>query len=189
MNSSILCYLTVTGMCCVILFLYGFFPMNEHVSSTTNKENLPDFVGSVRINESDLYKPSIGRLVILVIDALRWDFVGGSEGRNNMPYTTSLIKRNKGYLFKGKSGPPTVTMPRIKAMTTGTVPNFVDVALNLGSSKILDDNLLLQAQNNGMKLIFYGDETWLKLFPQTFARSEGTTSFFVSDFTENCLLI
>jgi ethanolaminephosphotransferase len=69
-------------------------------------------------------------------------------------------------------------------MTTGTVPNFVDVALNLGSSKIMEDNLLLQARDHDMKLIFYGDETWLKLFPNVFTRSEGTTSFFVSDFTE-----
>lgn len=69
-------------------------------------------------------------------------------------------------------------------MTTGTVPSFVDVALNLGSNKILEDNLLLQARLHDMKLIFYGDETWLKLFPDIFTRSEGTTSFFVSDFTE-----
>lgn len=71
-----------------------------------------------------------------------------------------------------------------QAMTTGTVPNFVDVAMNLGSSKILEDNLLLQAKQHDMQLIFYGDETWVKLFPNLFVRSEGTTSFFVSDFTE-----
>lgn len=69
-------------------------------------------------------------------------------------------------------------------MTTGTIPSFVDVALNLGSSKILEDNLLLQAVQHDMKLIFYGDETWLKLFPDVFTRSEGTTSFYVTDFTE-----
>ena len=26
----------------------------------------------------------------------------------------------------------------------------------------------------------FGDDTWLKLFPDTFARADGTTSFFVS---------
>ena len=26
----------------------------------------------------------------------------------------------------------------------------------------------------------YGDDTWLKLFPDTFARADGTSSFFVS---------
>lgn len=30
----------------------------------------------------------------------------------------------------------------------------------------------------------YGDDTWLKLFPGFFDRADGTTSFFVSDFTE-----
>lgn len=26
----------------------------------------------------------------------------------------------------------------------------------------------------------YGDDTWLKLFPDTFSRADGTSSFFVS---------
>ncbi|KAJ9601538.1 hypothetical protein L9F63_000281 [Diploptera punctata] len=132
------------------------FPMKKHVSPISSQESLPNSIGNVSLNGSELYKPSIGRLVLMVIDALRWDFIGDAEGRYNMPYTTSLIKRNKGCLFKGQSGPPTVTMPRIKAMTTGTVPSFADVALNLGSSKIMDDNLLLQTRNNGLKLISTG---------------------------------
>ena len=32
----------------------------------------------------------------------------------------------------------------------------------------------------GGKLVMYGDDTWLKLFPQTFSRADGTSSFFVS---------
>ncbi|KXJ88778.1 hypothetical protein Micbo1qcDRAFT_166219 [Microdochium bolleyi] len=34
------------------------------------------------------------------------------------------------------------------------------------------------------KLVMHGDDTWLKLFPGIFDRADGTTSFFVSDFTE-----
>ncbi len=34
------------------------------------------------------------------------------------------------------------------------------------------------------RILFYGDDTWLKLFPNHFTKSEGTTSFFVSDTTE-----
>ncbi len=30
----------------------------------------------------------------------------------------------------------------------------------------------------------FGDDTWLKLFPGRFVREDGTTSFFVSDYTE-----
>ena len=32
----------------------------------------------------------------------------------------------------------------------------------------------------GGKLVMYGDDTWLKLFPNTFSRADGTSSFFVS---------
>ena len=31
---------------------------------------------------------------------------------------------------------PTVTMPRIKAITTGSIPGFVDVLLNFGSKDL-----------------------------------------------------
>ncbi|PSN33314.1 GPI ethanolamine phosphate transferase 2 [Blattella germanica] len=184
MPKSVLLYLITTGLFCIILFLHGFFPMKTYDGTIATKKNLPHFIHETRVNVSDLYAPSIGRLVIMVIDALRWDFVADSGGNLNMPYTASLIEGKKAFLLKGKARPPTVTMPRIKAMTTGTVPNFVDIALNLGSSKIVEDNFLMQAQRNNKKLIFYGDETWQKLFPNVFIRSEGTTSFFVSDFTE-----
>lgn len=33
-------------------------------------------------------------------------------------------------------------------------------------------------------MVQYGDDTWLKLFPDFFVRAEGTTSFFVADYTE-----
>ena len=36
----------------------------------------------------------------------------------------------------------------------------------------------------GKRMVFYGDDTWTRLFPRHFVRSDGTTSFFVSDFTE-----
>lgn len=67
---------------------------------------------------------------------------------------------------------------------TGTVPNFIDIVLNFGSKPLHSDNLLLQAKKHGYRLVFYGDDTWLSLFPHIFDRHDGTTSFFVTDFTE-----
>ncbi|KAH7632136.1 hypothetical protein B0T09DRAFT_356551 [Sordaria sp. MPI-SDFR-AT-0083] len=81
-------------------------------------------------------------------------------------------------------------MPRLKAITTGSVPSFLDVVLNLdegdeSSSLASQDTWLAQMKAKGTgKLVMYGDDTWLKLFPGTFDRADGTTSFFVSDFTE-----
>ena len=56
--------------------------------------------------------------------------------------------------------------------------------MNFDSAELTDDSLIYQMRDNGQNLVFYGDDTWLKLFPHSFIRSEGTTSFFVSDYTE-----
>lgn len=71
-----------------------------------------------------------------------------------------------------------------QALTTGTVPNFIDLVLNLDSSAVQQDNIIHQARTANKRVIFYGDETWLKLFPNLFVRHDGTTSFYISDYTE-----
>lgn len=77
-------------------------------------------------------------------------------------------------------------MPRVKAITTGSIPSFVDVILNFAesdtSSTLADqDSWLSQLKDKpGGRLTMYGDDTWLKLFPDVFYRADGTTSFFVS---------
>jgi ethanolaminephosphotransferase len=77
-------------------------------------------------------------------------------------------------------------MPRIKAITTGSIPSFLDVILNFAESDTTStlatqDTWLVQMKAKGTgKLVMYGDDTWLKLFPNTFDRSDGTSSFFVS---------
>lgn len=78
-------------------------------------------------------------------------------------------------------------MPRIKAITTGSVPSFADLIFNLdessgGSSLASQDTWLAQIRARGGNLVFYGDDTWLRLFPGDgfFLRAEGTSSFFVS---------
>ena len=67
---------------------------------------------------------------------------------------------------------------------SGTIPGFIDVVLNFGSSKFEGDNLIEQWKMANRNLTMFGDDTWLKLFPDHFLRSDGTNSFFVSDFTE-----
>lgn len=70
-------------------------------------------------------------------------------------------------------------------MTTGTVPNFIDVVLNLGSSELHMDSLLHQIYDKGGKLVFCGDNTWVKMFPEMFHRKlENQDSLYVNDFYE-----
>ncbi|TKA78589.1 hypothetical protein B0A55_03877 [Friedmanniomyces simplex] len=129
------------------------------------------------------------RVVFMVVDALRSDFVFGAG--SGFGFVQNLIRAGAAIPFTAHATPPTVTMPRIKALTTGSVPSFADLIFNLdesgtGSSLATQDTWLAQIKARGGKLVFYGDDTWLRLFPEKdfFERAEGTSSFFVSDFTE-----
>jgi ethanolaminephosphotransferase len=96
-----------------------------------------------------------------------------------------LIRDGFAMPFTAHATSPTITMPRVKAITTGSIPGFLDVILNFAesdtsSSLAQQDNWLAQIKARGGKLVMYGDDTWIKLFPGMFDRSDGTTSFFVS---------
>ncbi|XP_013362288.1 PREDICTED: GPI ethanolamine phosphate transferase 2 isoform X3 [Chinchilla lanigera] len=135
-------------------------------------------------NWTKLPLPLFSKAVIVLIDALRDDFVFGSKGARYMPFTTYLMGKGPSHSFVAEAKPPTVTMPRIKALMTGSLPGFVDIIRNLNSPALQEDNVIRQAKAAGKRMIFYGDETWVKLFPKHFVEYDGTTSFFVSDYTE-----
>ena len=98
----------------------------------------------------------------------------------------SLIREGTALPFTAHAASPTITMPKVKAITTGSIPSFLDVILNFAESDTsstlaTQDTWLaqLKAKENG-RLVMYGDDTWLKLFPDFFERADGTSSFFVS---------
>lgn len=172
----------------VALFLRGFFPAPVRSSSRTEHKAEPPapepYPAGGSSNWTKLPQPLFSKVVIMLIDALRDDFVFGSKGVKFMPYTTYLVEKGGSHSFVAEAKPPTVTMPRIKALMTGSLPGFVDVVRNLNSPTLLEDNVITQAKAAGKRIIFYGDETWVKLFPKHFVEYDGTTSFFVSDYTE-----
>nr|XP_055101944.1 GPI ethanolamine phosphate transferase 2 isoform X3 [Symphalangus syndactylus] len=180
--------------CCVAIevlgiavFLRGFFP--APVRSSARAEHgaeppAPEPSAGASSNWTTLPPSLFSKVVIVLIDALRDDFVFGSKGVKFMPYTTYLVEKGASHSFVAEAKPPTVTMPRIKALMTGTLPGFVDVIRNLNSPALLEDSVIRQAKAAGKRIIFYGDETWVKLFPKHFVEYDGTTSFFVSDYTE-----
>ena len=98
----------------------------------------------------------------------------------------SLISSGAAIPFTAHATSPTITMPRIKAITTGSIPSFLDVILNFAESDTTStlatqDTWLAQMKTKGAgKMVMYGDDTWLKLFPETFDRADGTSSFFVA---------
>lgn len=80
-----------------------------------------------------------------------------------------------------------MTLPRLKALTTGSNPTFLDSILNVVEESITSasfervDSWVKQIAMQGKKVVFAGDDTWLRLFPKEwFDWTDGVSSFFVS---------
>lgn len=118
----------------------------------------------------------------MVVDAMRTDFITKNK---IMEYTNSALDSKKACMYTIKVHPPTVTLPRLKSLTTGTIPSFIDVALNFGNAQTSSDSFLRHMFLENRKVVFYGDSTWTKMFPHEFYRKNETRdSFFVNDFYE-----
>ncbi|KAG4419772.1 hypothetical protein IFR04_007082 [Cadophora malorum] len=163
----------------ILIFASGFFPY---------KPFLPGLAQYEALEYGPHPEAPFDKVVFMVVDALRSDFVYSNN--SGFLFTQSLIQNGEAMPFTAHATSPTITMPRIKAITTGSTPSFLDLILNFAESDTsstlaTQDTWLAQMKAKGTgKLIMYGDDTWLKLFPETFDRADGTSSFFVSDFTE-----
>lgn len=126
---------------------------------------------------SDLKLPTsskFNKVIILLVDALRFDFtipVGDEERiyHNNIKIlydTFSKQDSSSSLLLKFLADPPTTTMQRLKGLTTGSLPTFLDVGSNFDSSIITEDNLIAQMFNSSTfnNIFFAGDDTWSNLF-------------------------
>lgn len=166
---------TLVQLVAFIVFTLQFLNIRPPVqkASTYETNNIPDD-----------QQPLVDRLVFIVIDALRADFV--FDDKSPMSFTRSLLSdgRAKGYIAKASA--PTVTLPRLKALTAGTPPVFLDFIANLDersgskSDASGEDSWVKQLFLAGKRMVFLGDDTWLRLFPKHyFIRTDPTTSFYV----------
>ena len=166
-----ICLLLIFSFTGLSIFSLGYFPLNlsRAPDSDTPLSPLPN-------------PPVYERLVLIVIDALRFDFVMSPS--SPMQFVREKLGNRSARCFVGHAHAPTVTLPRVKALVTGTVPAFFDMLTQISSPELQQDNLISRLRGKGKQLVFFGDDTWMKLFPRTFKRQDGTVSFFVNDYTE-----
>ncbi|KAI1280484.1 GPI ethanolamine phosphate transferase 2 [Halotydeus destructor] len=186
----------------MLLFAYGYFVVDDLVLSQQElideklKLSSEALLAAEKIDKhcsGSESKEEFSKLVFIVIDALRADFIPTlsrtnlhhAEVKETMSFTEGLLNHGQAIGIISEAQTPTVTMPRIKALLSGTIPSFVDLVTNLNAVKFGDDNLIQQAQNRGKRMVFYGDDTWLSMFPkEMFLRSEATSSFFATDYIQ-----
>ncbi|CAA0818436.1 Alkaline-phosphatase-like family protein [Striga hermonthica] len=122
-------------------------------------------------------KPAVSRLIIIVLDALRFDFVAPSSFfAEKKPWMDKLQvlhelaswNQSSTKIFKAIADPPTTSLQRLKGLTTGGLPTFVDVGNSFGAPAIVEDNLIHQLVQNGKRVVMMGDDTWAQLFPHHF---------------------
>lgn len=123
----------------IYLFTRGFL---------LSRLSLPDY----SLHNSTL-TPTHNRVVLLIIDALRFDFVSPDPPRPaspnhhnvlNLPRQLTEKQPTRSFLFNAYADPPTTTLQRIKGLTTGSLPTFVDMGNNFGGSSIMEDSILKQ---------------------------------------------
>ncbi|CAK7356607.1 unnamed protein product [Dovyalis caffra] len=180
----------------ILLFTRGFLLTRTELPYYSHCDDIsqsPCFSSSSSVNNTDSRcwnKPAVGRLVIIVLDALRFDFVAPSGffqekkawmDRLSVLQNTAFAEGSSAKIFKAIADPPTTSLQRLKGLTTGGLPTFIDVGNSFGAPAIVEDNFIHQLAENGKRVMMMGDDTWTQLFPDHFNKSYPYPSFNVKD--------
>ncbi|CAH2296868.1 GPI ethanolamine phosphate transferase 3 isoform X1 [Pelobates cultripes] len=175
------------------LFISGFLLMRIELNNQSSCAEPPSsaaYKGFQQQQDYCWFPHKFEKAVIVIIDALKHDFAkydpantNPKQFQNKLEIIHRLTQSHPKHarLYPFQADPPTTTMQRIKGMTTGSLPTFVDVGSNFASYAIQEDNLIHQLVHNGKKVVFMGDDTWDGLFPQKFHKSYFFPSFNVKD--------
>ncbi|RDA91925.1 hypothetical protein CP533_1299 [Ophiocordyceps camponoti-saundersi (nom. inval.)] len=133
-------------------------------------------LASLDVERGCWHPKTFDRAVVIVIDALRYDFTVPTNAslprqfHNALPFlhASAAARPRHAFLRPFIADPPTTTLQRLKGLTTGTLPTFVDAGSNFAGTAIEEDNLLMQLIRSGKKIAHLGDDTWWSLFPGYF---------------------
>ena len=177
----------------LLIFTKGFLLVRTviHINNTC----FADFTSKVKhsqehkLNVCWSHSP-FKKAILIIIDALKYDFMlFNSSLIHTLPFKNKLKSlhfyltkhHHNARLYKFIADPPTTTLQRLKGITTGSLPTFIDAGSNFHSSEITEDNLIDQLVFHQKVIYFLGDDTWDKLFPNRFFKSFPFPSFNVKD--------
>lgn len=145
MRARLVTWLILIHAAAIFLFSRGFL-LNRLALADLSKPNS---------NGQEHPQQTHKRAVVLIIDSLRFDFVSPNPPEPHNPYHHNVLtlpaeltksRPEHSFLFNAYADPPTTTLQRIKALTTGSLPTFVDMGSNFGGSEILEDSIVKQLQ-------------------------------------------
>lgn len=133
--------------------------------------------------DTTVYEAPFDKVIFMMVDALRTDFDFSKEG--GFPFTQSLIRSGAAVPITALVSMPILTLSSIKALTQGSSQSFLDAWLNVVNwpeDSRLDGGdtwlvRLKESRTEHQKLVFYGIEEWIDLYPDVFDRKEDFSSF------------
>ncbi|OJZ83513.1 hypothetical protein ASPFODRAFT_141130 [Aspergillus luchuensis CBS 106.47] len=173
----------------VVIFMAGYFSPPQKLPFEDDLEQ----TGLQGAGEEGRYSQPpapFDKVVFMVIDALRSDFVYGED--SGFGFTQSLIRSGSAIPFTALAAPPTLTLSRIKAMTQGSGQSFLDAWLNVMHSAdarrlVGEDTWLSRFRAESApekKMVYYGIDMWCMLYPEIWDRYETVDSFYLPNFSE-----
>jgi hypothetical protein len=127
--------------------------------------------------------PNDRKVILLMVDALREDFVHFDDNEwTRVGEMASKYRGKKLTLFKElrdkqpqntlllpmESSQPTVTSVRIKSVLNGGLSTFFETTDEFVSTEVVEDNILYQVKNRkdgfNDKIVFYGDYIWEPMY-------------------------
>ena len=118
---------------------------------------------------------TFSKAIVIIVDALRYDFTVPFDDQPHhfhnalqVLHETAIEQPHNAFLLPFIADPPTTTLQRLKGLTTGTLPTFIDAGSNFAGTAIEEDNLVAQLRDAGKTLVHLGDDTWHSLFPGYF---------------------
>ncbi|KAM0681062.1 mannose-ethanolamine phosphotransferase gpi13 [Glugoides intestinalis] len=146
-KSIVLCF--SFGIISAILFLTTIFKLPE---TTNDRTSTP------------LGSPKFKKLIYLIVDGLRFDGFIPTEKQgdyyNNFTFTknTEILKNT----FLSVASIPTATTCRVTSMMTGAPSNLVEELATFFASNVSIESLPEKFADR--KMMFYGDDMWVKSF-------------------------
>ena len=129
----------------LILFNQGYFLSREELPLHSTCQDFPLQNKSTSKHSNPekpkcWTEPKYDKIVIILIDALRYDFTLYNDSKkddalpyeNKFPIFSKMLKQKKknSLLFKFLADAPTTTMQRLKGLTSGSLPTFIDASNN-----------------------------------------------------------
>ncbi|KAI1647535.1 uncharacterized protein F4817DRAFT_336957 [Daldinia loculata] len=176
------CWLLCIHIIGILLFTSGFLLTRLVLDEQSECDNPPmepllEWKGKGTVDGGCWHPKTFDKAVIVLVDALRYDFTVPVEEddhaevyHNALPflYETSVKSPGNAFLRPFIADPPTSTLQRLKGLTTGTLPTFMDIGSSFAGTAIEEDNLLMQWRAQGKRIVHLGDDTWTALFPDYF---------------------